>query len=200
VSIPEAQETTIGDPTDHEGRVLDSLASVVDDYIQRYGMKKAQELAFYANLANVDEVVEVAARFQAPNGKCQPRQCGIPRESKDEVAELLDTAALGSPSSFGELEEALRRCIGHVKGIGDMTIYDTALRVGAFLGLLPSEIYLHGAARDGAAMLGLDVGNRTVPVTVMPREFSVLEPWELEDCLALYRDDLARIQAGPAAA
>ena len=41
-------------------------------------------------------------------------------------------------------------------GIGSLTVYDTATRIGAFLKLEPDRVYLHAGTRDGARALGFD--------------------------------------------
>ena len=40
--------------------------------------------------------------------------------------------------------------------IGELAVYDTALRIGARFGLEPEKVYVHAGTRDGAHALGFD--------------------------------------------
>ena len=90
------------------------------------------------------------------------------------------------PTSFAELEQVLQERIGSVRGVGDRTIYDTALRIGAYLGLLPKNVYLHGGTRDGAAALEVDASGRMIAPEELPEVFRVL---------GLFKEDLERFRA-----
>lgn len=71
-----------------------------------------------------------------------------------------------------------------------MTIYDTALRIGACTGVEPKKVYLHAGAREGARTLknaGINAEEENGILIGMPREFELLEPREIEDCLCVCR-------------
>ena len=40
-----------------------------------------------------------------------------------------------------------------VKGFGELSIYDTAVRIGAHLRIEPDKVYLHAGAREGIKAL-----------------------------------------------
>ena len=44
-------------------------------------------------------------------------------------------------------------CAKQIKGIGELTIYDTALRIGFYLDIYPDKVYLHAGTREGAKRL-----------------------------------------------
>ena len=83
--------------------------------------------------------------------------------------------------------------ISEIPGIGPLTIYDTACRIGAYLAVEPSKIYLHAGTRSGASALGLDSDNSTLSITDLPKAFQCLKASEIEDCLCIYKEDLQRI-------
>src|SRR5262249_51982407 len=93
--------------------------------------------------------------------------------------------------TFGELLELVGHAVGRISGIGELTIYDTALRIGGKLGLEPDVVYLHAGTREGARVFGLD--GASVPLSKFPPAFRGLKPREVEDCLCIYKRDLARI-------
>jgi hypothetical protein len=75
--------------------------------------------------------------------------------------------------------------------VGELMVYDTALRIGAFLKLEPVSVYLHAGTKTGAKALGLTVsGKKNINVTDLPKEFRKLKPHEIEDCLCIYKDNI----------
>lgn len=77
--------------------------------------------------------------------------------------------------------------------MGALTIYDTAVKIGAHLGLEPTSVYLHTGTRDGARALGLDVRGGTIPIDSLPPEFARLDADEIEDCLCMFKADLRKL-------
>jgi hypothetical protein len=69
-------------------------------------------------------------------------------------------------------------------------VYDTALRIGAKLGLEPDVVYLHRGTRSGVKVLGMDAGRPFVRPDELPDELRVLRPHEIEDCLCIYKVEL----------
>jgi hypothetical protein len=77
-----------------------------------------------------------------------------------------------------------------IRGLGHLYTYDTALRIGAKLDLLPEKVYLHAGTRKGAKALGLDWKARALEVASIPDELHELEPREIEDFLCIYEEKL----------
>ncbi|HQM80509.1 MAG TPA: hypothetical protein PLX02_02700 [Syntrophorhabdaceae bacterium] len=74
-----------------------------------------------------------------------------------------------------------------IPGIGELAVYDTALRIGAFLRIEPSKVFLHAGTRTGARALGLETSAEFLEVSSVPSEFQVLKPSEIEDVLCIYK-------------
>jgi hypothetical protein len=72
-------------------------------------------------------------------------------------------------------------------------VYDTALRIGAKMALKPKRIYLHSGARAGAKVLGLNYHEDTLDIADVPRVLQQLDAHEIEDCLCIYKPELARL-------
>ncbi len=71
-----------------------------------------------------------------------------------------------------------------------LTVYDTAHRIGRYLGVEPNRVYLHAGTMEGAKALGFK-GNRSFLMRrQLPKEFRTPKPYEIEDCLCIYKDDL----------
>jgi hypothetical protein len=59
--------------------------------------------------------------------------------------------------------------------------------------LNPEVVYLHAGTAKGAQALGLDTGRGYLEMDELPRPFRLLEPWECEDFLCIYKTRLEAI-------
>lgn len=175
-----------------EGKIF-SFQGIINRYKSIY--QKDNELTFYKNLPNLMTTIENAAHAKMGNGKRHPHQYRLKGEALNEVfVSLTDSIELIKPAqSFEELFEIINKSILKIVGIGELMVYDTALRVGAFLGLHPEKVYLHRGAKQGAKSLGIGKGKRAVEVSEFPKEFHGLRAYEIEDCLCIYKEHLALI-------
>lgn len=76
--------------------------------------------------------------------------------------------------------------------IADLTYYDTATRIGAYLDLFPDKIYLHTGTRVGAKyLLGNINGRNFITLEELPKDFLKhdLTASEFEDILCIFKDD-----------
>jgi len=80
-----------------------------------------------------------------------------------------------------------------VDGLGELYAYDTALRIGSFIGTFPETVYLHAGARVGAKALGVDTKVKSVELRSLPKPFHSLEPHQAEDVLCIYKKLLERL-------
>jgi hypothetical protein len=74
-----------------------------------------------------------------------------------------------------------------IPGIGELAVYDTALRIGARLGLEPAKVYLHAGTRAGAKALGLAYGGRTIELAELPADYGPLPAERSRTCSASTR-------------
>jgi hypothetical protein len=93
-------------------------------------------------------------------------------------------------SSFEQLHELVHRTVEPISGLGELYVYDTALRIGAKLGLSPKVVYLHAGTRKGAKNLGFKPSRDTISIAALPRALRTLEPREIEDLLCIYKGSL----------
>lgn len=92
--------------------------------------------------------------------------------------------------SFDELYDIISSC--SVKGIGELTVYDIAFRIGSYLGKYPKKVYMHAATREGARALRCNVSRKYIYKKEFPEPMQVLKPYEIEDFLCKYKDELRR--------
>ena len=117
-------------------------------------------------------------------------------------APLVDGGLLNATfSDFEELYDFVRGVIGGVKGIGPLTVYDTAKRIGHLYPtpIYPKQyVYLAAGALDGAkALLGRSDLKFREPVCLFTPYFGSLSSIFVEDILCIFKDDFAGLSTAP---
>jgi hypothetical protein len=171
------------------------LREIVGRYVRDHRDRAHAELAYFRHLETDEDVVTEAALARIPNGKRHPHQYRIPRVALEESRRrLLDNLELiKAAASFGDLFELVEQISGPIPRVGELAVYDTALRIGARFGHEPSKVYLHRGTRDGAkALLGINGRRKTLEVGELPPPLRTLTPREIEDALCIYKDGLQR--------
>ncbi|MCY3020145.1 MAG: hypothetical protein NTW87_14100 [Planctomycetota bacterium] len=169
---------------------MNPLKLLIDDYIRKHRRVAERQQQWFSIQPDLRTAVEVAVLATSPSGKRLHHQRRIPgRVLQESCARLLERLPeLERAPSFEELHQLVGSIIRPIWGIGELAIYDTALRIGAFLRLEPSKVFLHAGTRAGVRALGLDVSREFVEVTELPVEFHSLTPREVEDALCIYKD------------
>jgi hypothetical protein len=94
---------------------------------------------------------------------------------------------------FEVLHDRVAEACAGIDGLGDLTRYDVALRIGIHLGKLPQRVYLHAGTRKGAKALDLPHRRATLEMSDLPPELRRLRPWQAEDFLCIYKDEFEGI-------
>ena len=173
---------------------LRSLVAIVQDYVRRHRYKTIRELQYFRDLRSLKKAITEAglARWHDDNRyKRYSHQRRIPQAALEIATRRLHQANLGSAQSFADLIGRVNTAVRSVHGIGELYVYDTTLRLGGHLQLLPREVYLHAGTRSGARALGLDHHSDSVLPTRLPTALRRLKPHEVEDVLCIYKDWLA---------
>jgi hypothetical protein len=129
---------------------ITTLSGIVASYVANYRWSATAEHAFYGQPPSLTAAVERAALCVRPDGKRHSHQTRIPRRSLAEANQRLQAAPIASCRSFDELHAVVEEWTRDVPKIGDLAVYDIAHRIGAYLGLEPTLVYLHCGTRVGA--------------------------------------------------
>jgi len=172
-----------------------SYDSIVRHYMDRYREYSRKELDYFRRMPNLREAIRAAALARDRCGHKHPHQWRIPRATLKVWDRELSrkAAALRACKEFHGLMEHAERIAKGIWGIGELTVYDTIHRIGAYLGKSPAKVYMHAGTRTGAKALGFGGNRRLISPRDLPRAFRRLEPYELEDCLCIYKHDFMRI-------
>lgn len=167
------------------------LRAIVRDYELRYRSRADEEVESFALCRSVREAAGRAGRAENPAGKRFAHQRRLTRAAlrRAEATLVRRLPTLRRAASFDSLHAAIRQHIGGIRGIGELMVYDTALRLGARFGLEPDRVYLHAGTRRGTRRLGLDVRAGSVSRSDLPSVLRVLPARCVEDILCIYKDD-----------
>lgn len=172
-----------------------TLESIVEQYLADHAEKADGELRFFESQKSVRDAVRLAGLAQGPSGKRFDHQRRIPSPVLEKSAQILNCALqqLSGAHSFHDLYQLVAALIGPISGIGDLTIYDTALRIGAKFRIYPERVYLHAGTKQGAKYLRLSYRRRWLVVGELPQAFQRLKPYQVEDVLCIYKNELQKI-------
>jgi hypothetical protein len=168
-----------------------SLKALVRLYHQRNRPHAVREREFFRAMPSLPLAVHHAL-VADDRGKRFDHQRRQPRRALERAKDSILAVAgqMMRCQRFNELYELLERAIRGIRGVRGLYTYDTALRIGAFLGLAPEVIYLHRGTRVGARALSLNATAAYLTVDELPPALRSLSP-ELEDFLRIYKDYFA---------
>jgi hypothetical protein len=174
---------------------LRSLAEVVADYRASGARDARDELRFYRGLPSLRAAVHAAGHALAGPEKRHSHQYTRPGAVLRKCAALLELqlSTIRHAQSFEKPHRIIEDTIGALRGVGPLMVYDTALRIGAKLGLEPNVVFLHAGVQDGARNLGLDATAAWLEMAAVPKELRHLRPLEAEDVLCIYKDEFRRL-------
>jgi hypothetical protein len=163
---------------------------IVDAYIRHRRPDKVAEMQALRRLRHLDVAILDAVLVSPKNGKKYSHQWRI----QEEVLRIVQAKLQAAKSKFTTARDfdalhAIKEGIGSLRGVADLAIYDFALRIGAYLRIEPKLVYLHQGSAEGARLLGFE--GKTLDPKELPAAFSRLTPAEIEDCLCIYKSDLA---------
>jgi hypothetical protein len=169
-----------------------NLKAIIRAYIHRIRPRAQAELEWFSHQPSVTAAIEKAALAVNSRGKRYSHQRRLKKTALKEAFRNLrdESVAIAQTADFDGLFKLVSAALEPIPGIGELYIYDTSLRIGANLNLLPTKVYLHAGTRVGARALGLDHSAATLKVSALPREFHGLEAHELEDILCIFKDEL----------
>ena len=151
-----------------------------------------KHIDFCVQQKSLIDAIEVSANAIDEQNKIHGHQRRVGRIKLSEFADQLKLRydAIKKVKSFDQLLSIIEQI--KLDGIGELTFYDTATRIGAFLNLFPYRIYLHTGTRVGATnLIGNVRGRKFISLDELPKEFKRygLTASEFEDILCIFKDD-----------
>lgn len=165
------------------------LEALVARFRNDHAQGLRNERDYFRTLPSIELVIHHVAMATDGCDRCFDHQFRILRVARPKAKARLTTsvADLKACRSFDALHSLLSRLLSPVRGLGELYIYDAAVRLGAYLGLAPDLIYLHAGTRAGALALGLGRGRPYLQKRELPRPMQILTADEIESFLCIYK-------------
>ncbi len=164
--------------------------------IKHYKLKSKRQvdghILFCMSQKTLKDAIEVASKSIDENGKIHFHQRRVEKPeliSFSERVSLLENE-IASCEKFDEIYD-LVHSVGN-QYITELTIYDTAQRIGAFRNIHPDKIYLQSGTRTGAENLLGNLGDKkylTLEDLPSPFHRSEFTMADVEDILYQYKDE-----------
>lgn len=143
---------------------LTDIPSVVEDFQWRYvDRKKTDQVIEYCRDApNLGEAIHRAVEARDANGKHHNHQSKVDIAARRELGRRLYKSmgtlrriARGHSYKWDKGFDGLHDFIDSIKpyGIGPVTVYDVAVRIGAYFEVEPQSVYMHAGVRQGMKAL-----------------------------------------------
>lgn len=187
---------------------LDDLGAIVRDFQWRYvdTKKTDQVIAFCADAPDFPTAVRRAVEARDANGKHHNHQSKVDISARRMFGLKIKRAANRGAIPMDDFD-AFHDRLDEIKpfGIGPVTVYDTAIRIAAFLDIEPHSVYLHAGVRQGLRTLcdallrqgykessprevELVCRQDKVPVAWFPHPLNGMKADDVEDILCTYRE------------
>jgi len=160
---------------------------MVDKYLEEYGNSYDWEDKWWGD-KNItwSEAIERAWRSRFENGKMHPHQRRVAHQLEEGLkVSLSDNIQPDNFNNFESIYSWIKSVTDRVKSLGVTTAYDVARRLGAWLDMQPTMVYLHAGAAEGAKKLGIE--GEIVSLNDFPREIHKLGATHAENFLCIYK-------------
>ena len=167
-----------------------TLQNILDDYYSRPG---DSHIIHCKNQTTLSSAIYVAASALNELEEIHGHQKRVGYKASKQFALHLLTAEhlIKNARDFEELLKIVSSNRTH--RIGALAIYDAAERIGIFLGILPTKIYLHCGSKEGAAKLLAPLkGKKSLNMTDLPIVWQQagLMPQQIENIFCIYKKHL----------
>ncbi|WP_405940711.1 hypothetical protein [Streptomyces sp. NBC_00207] len=170
----------------YQAKDPDRLERAVARYLLKGKKQAKQERKYFRSLPSFHDVVRIAGAGNIREGvrheHLENVDAGALIKYRDALLDELD--ALQRATVFEELYGLLWDA--RIRGIGPVTVYDTAVSAGAWLRLRPDVVYLHAGTLLGARALGVPKDAETVDVEELPETLHKFSAGQVEDILCEY--------------
>lgn len=180
------------------------------DYLDKY-------LSFYKDLPNLTEVIVYAADgifkltnngieyfirhnhqevFIGKDGNKRGISYEISKQVRDNLIKRIND--IFHVRTFDQIFDIVSEC--KVKGFGELSIYDTAMRIASNMNIEPDKVYLHAGARQGMEILEskgyVEQGSsqkKYVDLKDMPQSMQSLKAAETEHLLCSMKERIQNL-------
>lgn len=152
-----------------------TYTQIINEYKKRRAVNPDRVLENCKNVA-LHKAIKYAALAIDEHGKKHPHQYRRKKLTLKNFANALQKIEkkIYRAETFDELHSIVSAASANISDIGSLTIYDTAVRIGANpnINLSPEVIYLHAGTRKGAeGLLRRKLNTEFIEKSNLPKEF-----------------------------
>lgn len=171
-----------------------NLSVLIKEYQREHRPRLIALLEGFRQLDSLRTAISTAARGLTPDRRRHPHQrrltSGVLKEASRRL--LRHISEIEACRSHDELHKIVEQHTFDLKGFGELARYDTSLRIGAYMNLLPTKVHLHAGTRTGAQAFGFGHYD-SLDSSAIPQPLRKLKPYEIEDFLCLFKGRLKNI-------
>lgn len=172
-----------------------SLREIIEHYWRCYAGDTTIHLCL--EQATLELAVSEAVKSLNKSGKMHSHQCRVGHIKLVAFAGQLAAylPQIRKAKNFDELHEIVKTA--KIPNIGELTLYDTAHRIGCYLGYLPEKVYLHSGTRTGAVNLLGKLPRKTyLEVEELPAAFRTagVPASDIENILCIYKKEFLLVK------
>lgn len=190
------REFTARPPTNQ----LNSITALWKDYMERYvnSGRGDPALPWTLKADDLDEAIHRACMSRGEDGTLWHHQGRVWQHNLEAYEKNLleDYAdAIYDCEHFSDLFAICHKCADETPGIGPVTEYDVAMRLGGWLDLEPEHLYFHAGVTEGLRALGvvLPRGVFRIDREKLPEFFHDKNLDIVESFLCGYRSEIQRV-------
>lgn len=196
---PRCVQSDSSDSCCKDSTIYSDLEELVDSFKLKYFCILERELDHYKGIS-FDEAIKRAAKVEVIANKKHPHQYRIKQTAIYNMSIALQKAhkeqVFFGIDSFEKLHEKVHATISDIHGVGELTVYDTAVRIGVCLGLEPTQVYLHRGTKEGARYLLPKIKNlKKIDKAEFPQALWNLSEDMIESLLCIYKDQLEKLDS-----
>ena len=182
-----------------DANACQTLNKVFKHYEKHCREQAEEDWNYFENLETLEECIRRAPKgLREKNGKeiCHSHQYRIPKQAAEKLSSGLAAKQtdLRQADNFSEIFRIVEDLGGEITGIGPLSIYDTAHRIGLCLKKKPEKVYLHAGTYQGACCF-LDkqkiCPSKIVDRECFPEEFRKYSAAHIENILCIYKNSKA---------
>ena len=172
----------------------ESLSKLVNDYRKLKKWKCDCDLKMFCSYSGKKAIYRAAYAIRL-DGKRFDHQRRIKyRHMKSAYGRILKHYdEIARCKSFDQLYNLLTDLLishNRIEGLGPLYLYDTACRIGMYLGYKPRYVYLHAGALEGARALRLPINkDKRLSRMDLRVEFRRMPAYWIEDFLCVNKDN-----------
>jgi len=163
------------------------------EYLSRRkgGCSQDSVIKYVLEQKNIGDAILIAAVSRDAYGRKHSHQHRLEDSALHNFALRLHShvTAIENATDFEQLISIVEKNKTH--GIGEMAIYDTAFRIGAYKNIFPDKIYLHKGTKIGVErFMRKTIHKNSILKQELYAPFNICEliPWQLEDFFCIYKD------------